>query len=130
MSPGEIRIRDPGHIPTKWNCKSSGIWQKVLGNHRIRPDDDFFYLGGDSLQAVRIVVATEELFKIHLQPGILLEKRSVRELADHIRNISQHTSPMICLKKVTGHRCSSHPCADSGAFRSKKLLMPLVITPG
>ncbi len=117
--------RDTEYEPVKGSDEMElhilSIWQKVLGNHRIRPDDDFFYLGGDSLQAVRIVVATEELFKIRLRPGILLEKRSVRELADHIRNVNQDTSPMICLKKGTGTSLFLAPGADSGAFSFKKI---------
>ncbi|MFJ2788483.1 MULTISPECIES: amino acid adenylation domain-containing protein [unclassified Streptomyces] len=32
-------------------------WRKVLGVSRVRPEDDFFALGGDSLHAVRVVAA-------------------------------------------------------------------------
>jgi oxalate---CoA ligase len=112
---------EPGSCSDRMELQVLGIWQEVLRNHRIRADDDFFYLGGDSLQAVRIIVAIEELFKIRLQPGILLEKRSVRELTGHIRNMRQDTSPMICLNHGTGTPLFLAPGADSGAFSFKKI---------
>ncbi|MBW8799074.1 MAG: non-ribosomal peptide synthetase [Streptomyces sp.] len=34
------------------------IWRETLGVTDVRPDDDFFALGGDSVQATRMIVAT------------------------------------------------------------------------
>lgn len=42
------------------------IWQDVLARDRAKPNDDFFALGGDSLQAARLVGRVRDRFAVRL----------------------------------------------------------------
>jgi len=42
----------------------SALWGRLLGRDHVRPDDEFFALGGDSLLAAEMLVRTDDLFGI------------------------------------------------------------------
>jgi amino acid adenylation domain-containing protein len=66
-----------------------GIWQRVLNLTNIASDDDFFYLGGDSLSAI---IVLQELRKTFLRtpiPSDLFQKRTLRSLAAHMQELNQ-----------------------------------------
>jgi len=46
--------------PTRETTVLAEIWQDVLQVDQVDPDDDFYALGGDSLQAIRIVGAAKD----------------------------------------------------------------------
>jgi acyl carrier protein len=50
----------------------TGVWSEVLGRP-VGPADDFFELGGNSLDAVRIVARVEELLGAPVDVGALFE---------------------------------------------------------
>ncbi|MFI9560337.1 phosphopantetheine-binding protein, partial [Nonomuraea endophytica] len=52
------------------------IWQEVLGVPQVKPDDNFFALGGHSLSAVRM------LFKVRERLAAELTMRDLHESAD------------------------------------------------
>ncbi|WP_242910401.1 amino acid adenylation domain-containing protein [Actinomadura terrae] len=55
------------------------IWEGVLGRPGIRPEDDFFALGGDSISAIGIVGAAEDL-GVPLTIELLFGHRTIRNL--------------------------------------------------
>jgi amino acid adenylation domain-containing protein len=57
------------------------IWCEVLGLDRVGVHDDFFKLGGHSLQAVRISTKLQELYDIELPLRRLFEATTVASLA-------------------------------------------------
>lgn len=61
------------------------IWAAELGLERVGLDEDYFNLGGDSLQAIEIFLKLEELLGKPLPPTILFEASTVREMAQRIR---------------------------------------------
>ena len=44
----------------------SGIWATVLGRKQVRPGDDFFHIGGDSILATQILARIRQAFGIDL----------------------------------------------------------------
>ncbi len=60
------------------------IWQGVLGNARIDMSDDFFALGGNSLQATQVVSQIRAALGIDLELRLLFDKPTLRELSQEI----------------------------------------------
>jgi len=57
------------------------IWQEVLGITAISTNQDFFRLGGTSVQALRICIAIEKETGNYFNPTALLLNPTIRELA-------------------------------------------------
>jgi acyl-CoA synthetase (AMP-forming)/AMP-acid ligase II/thioesterase domain-containing protein/acyl carrier protein len=57
------------------------LWKWTLKNPRIGLDDNFFMLGGDSLQAVDLVLQMEKVFKCRLPVATLFKAGTVAEMA-------------------------------------------------
>ncbi|NOS71808.1 MAG: AMP-binding protein [Verrucomicrobia bacterium] len=57
------------------------IFESVLGSSSIGREDDFFDLGGTSLQSVEVLAAIEEVFNVALPPSALIENCTVERLA-------------------------------------------------
>jgi len=53
----------------------------VLNCAEVAPEDDFFFLGGDSLKAVEFMLAVEETFGIAFDPVAILEQPTAKGLA-------------------------------------------------
>jgi acyl carrier protein len=62
-------------------------WREVLDTDQLGPDDDFFELGGSSLDAVRIVARLEEDLSLELSVRVLLEARTSREMTRRLRGV-------------------------------------------
>jgi amino acid adenylation domain-containing protein len=58
------------------------VWREVLGLDRVGVHDDFFALGGNSLQAVRISTQLQQLYDVELPLRRLFEATTVAALAD------------------------------------------------
>lgn len=64
--------------------KMQKIWQDVLGQKNIGLDENFFALGGDSLQAVDLFLRIEEVLGRRLPRDVLFEAGTIREMAQLI----------------------------------------------
>ena len=64
-------------------------WRELLGVEQIGLDDDFFDLGGQSLVAIRLITRIKKTYQVDLDLAVLFEARTVRQLADVIRNAKQ-----------------------------------------
>jgi amino acid adenylation domain-containing protein len=62
------------------------IFEKTLGSHPLSTQNSFYELGGDSLQAIQILLEIEQRWNKTLPITILLEAQSIRELASIIRS--------------------------------------------
>jgi acyl carrier protein len=62
-------------------------WCEVLDTDELGPDDDFFDIGASSLDAVRIVARLEEDLAVELSVRVLLEARTVREMARRLHEM-------------------------------------------
>ena len=63
-------------------------WQELLGLEHVGLDDDFFELGGHSLIVVRLFSKIKKTYGIDLGLSTLFEARTVRKLAQLIREAS------------------------------------------
>lgn len=60
-------------------------WQEVLQRQDFGPDDDFFTLGGTSLDAVRIMARLIEDLHIDVSVRALLEPRTLGGMVQRVR---------------------------------------------
>ena len=63
------------------------IWQSILHISEIKPDDDFFDLGGDSLAAIRVLTQIGRSFGEELlEPDIIYTASRFGDLVNAISN--------------------------------------------
>ncbi len=75
-----------------WEKQLVEIWENALDVHPIGIHNSFFELGGDSLQAVQILLQIEERWRKTLPITILTETKSIEALAEVIRNLGEQSS--------------------------------------
>ena len=59
----------------------SAAWSAALGRSEVAPDDDFFELGGDSLNAAKVIVRVAEALGVELPMEVFLDAPVFRERA-------------------------------------------------
>jgi phthiocerol/phenolphthiocerol synthesis type-I polyketide synthase E len=57
--------------PTAIDRALADVWQQVLRRPKVEPADDFFDLGGSSIQATQIVARVRDLFDVELPVSVL-----------------------------------------------------------
>ncbi len=62
-----------------------GIWEDVLETRPIGISDDFFALGGHSLQAVRMFAEIEKTFNVNIPLATLFQAGTIEKLAEILR---------------------------------------------
>lgn len=82
------------------------IWEKVLGISAIGRRDNFFDLGGNSLQSTQVLAAIEESFGASLPPSTLIEHGTIEKLASLIAGhvVISSDSPLVPLRKAESGR--------------------------
>lgn len=70
-----------GRSPTPLEAGLQAIWAETLGVPTVGLHDDFFLLGGDSLQAVQLVLAVQAVLGHSLGPASLIECGTVAAMA-------------------------------------------------
>lgn len=60
------------------------VWAEVLGRERIGAHDDFFELGGQSLQVARVINRIRQLTGLELDLLRFFETPTVAGLAEHV----------------------------------------------
>jgi len=78
----------PDREPTPLEAQLQGIWARALRIPRVGLDDNFFALGGDSLQAVDLFLSVEKDLGRCLPRSILFEAGTVAEMARCIGDFS------------------------------------------
>jgi amino acid adenylation domain-containing protein len=63
------------------------IYAQVLGLQRVGIEDSFFDLGGDSLQAMRVIDAAQESLDAQLTIRHLFDAPAIRQLAQHVGGV-------------------------------------------
>jgi len=97
-------------------------WGKALGRDEIGRHDDFFDLGGDSLQALELLLNVERILKRSLSPSSIVETPTIASMAEAIQKgrsesvaiqlSSQGTKrPFFCVHAHGGHVLHLHPLA-------------------
>jgi acetoacetyl-CoA synthetase len=78
--------------------KVRAIWESVLGVQGIGDEDDFFALGGTSLQAVRVFTQIRERLEVDLPLSALIEAPTVGALAAAVENPSTRFEPLVLMR--------------------------------
>jgi len=63
------------------------VWEEILGVRPIGITDNFFDLGGDSLQAVLMAAKVEEIRGGHMPPALVIEENTIEKLARAIHRL-------------------------------------------
>jgi acyl carrier protein len=98
------------------------IWEEVLGLEGIAPDDNFFDLGGNSLDAMRLAERVESVFGGAFAPAWLFETPTISSMVERIRAPERvGLDPALAAVQVGGSRppffCASPPNVDVMAYR-------------
>lgn len=64
------------------------IWQSVLGLEQVGIDDNFFSIGGHSINAIRLCAAISQNLDCHVNLAMLLNHPSIRTLAEQLQERS------------------------------------------
>lgn len=74
---------DAAYVPprTPTETQVAGIWSEILSFPDIGINDPFLELGGDSLQATRVLVRIADTFRVELRPRDLFESPTVAQLS-------------------------------------------------
>jgi acyl transferase domain-containing protein/thioesterase domain-containing protein/acyl carrier protein len=75
-------VRQPGE---SIEAVLAAWWRELLGVEQVGPDDDFFSLGGHSLIGVRLFAKIKKTYRVDLDPAVLFEARTVRQIVEVIR---------------------------------------------
>jgi pimeloyl-ACP methyl ester carboxylesterase len=76
----------------------ASIWEGVLGVTGIGRDDDFFDMGGTSLDSVQILARIDDEFDLRLPPQTLVERHTIEQLADLVASRAVSTASAALVK--------------------------------
>ncbi len=78
--------------------KMRAIWETVLGLEEVGDEEDFFALGGTSLQAVQVFALIRERLEVDLPLSALIEAPTVAELTESVEDPSRHFEPLVQMR--------------------------------
>lgn len=76
---------DPARQPDPVEEMLTDQWKRVLGLRHIGIRDDYFDLGGNSLQALRLMAGIQQATGTYMPPSILLTHPTIAQLATALR---------------------------------------------
>jgi acyl carrier protein len=80
---------------TPLEVKIEQLWADVLATSPVGANMDFFDLGGNSLQAVRVLNRLEKLLGVRLSASVIFEYPTVRRLAAYIEQQQPQAPAML-----------------------------------
>lgn len=81
----------------------SQVWAQVLGHDGFAPDEDFFDVGGDSLQAMSMIVELEQQVQARIgYESLIMQGATVREIAERIDRAAELADLVVTLQKGDG----------------------------
>jgi acyl-coenzyme A synthetase/AMP-(fatty) acid ligase/thioesterase domain-containing protein/acyl carrier protein len=123
--PSPVNIaRDNDLVPPKSGLEMQlvKIWENIIGIDEIGIEDDFFAMGGDSLQAMRIFVEIERMLGKKLPLSLLFQASTVSQQASLLQDKDWaadwsslvevqpdgNAPPLLCLPGVGGNVLNFH----------------------
>jgi len=79
------KVRNTRAPADETECRLLAIWRRILGQPELCVTDDFFDMGGQSFEAVRIIGAVHETFGVSLSLGSIWLERTVERVAAQLR---------------------------------------------
>jgi len=68
------------------------IWSEILGLERVGVEDNFFTLGGHSLQATRVVARMRDALKMDVPLPLLFQATTIAKLAEVVEQLKQENT--------------------------------------
>lgn len=78
----------------------TAIWQRVLKIEKLGVDDDFYELGGTSLQAFLIFARITAEFSHDLPPAVMLEAPTIAKQAELLRNPANASPALVPFRRM------------------------------
>ncbi|HEX5591829.1 MAG TPA: acetoacetate--CoA ligase [Solirubrobacterales bacterium] len=78
--------------------KLRAFWESALGLEGIGDDEDFFALGGTSLQAVEVFTSIRDRLGVELPLSALIEAPTVAELSEAVEDPGRHFQPLLQMR--------------------------------
>ncbi|HEX8050393.1 MAG TPA: thioesterase domain-containing protein, partial [Solirubrobacterales bacterium] len=78
--------------------KVRAIWETALGLEGIGDDEDFFALGGTSLQAVEVFTLIRERLGVELPLSALIEAPTIAALTESVENPGRHFQSLVSMR--------------------------------
>jgi len=86
----------PRELPaTPLELQIAEIWQRLLKLDRIGLDDDFFEIGGDSLQAAEMLLELEEVTRHRIAPSEVGAQLTIRQLRETLAGAAEAKEEVI-----------------------------------
>jgi acyl carrier protein len=104
LPPIEVREADAAGPSDSFVQQMLAIWSDVLGLEDIAPDDDFYYLGGHSLHAIRLVSRVKAVFGTELSMASVLSARTPAATAALLRGQPLRNFELVPLESGEGSR--------------------------
>lgn len=76
---------------TESEQKLAKLWNKILGTKDIGVDDNFFYLGGNSILSIRLAIEINKAFAKQVTAMDIFKYPTIGRLANHISNDIKYT---------------------------------------
>ncbi len=115
---GQQRLRAAPPLRNAHERQLARLWQQLLGQPPRGPREDFFGAGGDSLQAMELLVLIERHFGRAVSMADLLRNPTLAGMAAILhRTASPHDwSPLVPLRRSAGNRDGKRPffCVHPG----------------
>ncbi len=113
----------PNRKPSAMERRLQDLWAAALGRDHVGLDDDFFQLGGDSLQAVQLFLQIEKRLGHPLPRSVLFEAGTVAAMAKHIETATStgcvvpirpdgRRPPLFCVHDINGEVLNFRPLAQ------------------
>ena len=89
------------------------MWANIIGTERVGLDDNFFEIGGDSLIAMELIAAIEQVTGRMLTMAALFQAPTIRELAAFLDRYDPEQQPYVVPIQGKGSKPSFF-CVDAG----------------
>ena len=113
-----LPIHGPQELPANKNELTDAlinIWKHVLRRDSLEVHDNFFYLGGNSLQATEVLSLINKKFSIQLPLHAFLESPTIEKLHSRLRNFTANPFPYQSLVVMgsSNSNCAINSCQKS-----------------
>ena len=89
------------------------MWAHILGTERVGVDDNFFEIGGDSLTAMKLIAAIEQVTGKRLTVAVLFQAPTIRRLVAFLEQYDPAQQPKVVPIQSKGSK-SPFFCVDAG----------------
>lgn len=101
------------------------IWQTILQQEDISVEDNFFDLGGSSIEAIKMVHAISRKFHVELSAQSVFEASTIKEFAELIENYEEKNDCVVKIRCGKGNPIFLPPGIGGNAFFFKELIQKL-----